>query len=133
MEKLNLDCGVRSFKLGAGVLRFNPTDPNVFMRFMEAAGEIEAMERELSSRQVASGQEAVEVLAQTDAKIKDALNRVFGGANDFHAILGGVNLLAVGENGKRVVENLFAALEPVLAAGAKTCADREAARLRAGR
>ena len=47
---------------------------------------------------------------------------MFGGDNDFHKLLGGVNLLAVADNGERVVTNLFAALEPVLVDGAKRCA-----------
>ena len=32
-KKLNLDLGVKEYELGGGVLRINPTDPNLFKRF----------------------------------------------------------------------------------------------------
>ena len=50
---------------------------------------------------------------------------------DFQKILSGVNLLAVADNGERVVTNLFAALEPVLVEGAKRCASQQAEAIRA--
>jgi len=53
--------------------------------------------------------------------MKTLLGEIFGSHNDFHAILQGVNLLAVAENGERVVTNLFSALEPILVDGAKLC------------
>ena len=37
MEKLRFDNGVKSYRLGScGVLRFNPSDPNLYARLMEA-------------------------------------------------------------------------------------------------
>ena len=50
--------------------------------------------------------------------------KVFG--NDFDKILGGVNLLAVADNGQRVVTNLMEALQPILTAGAERCATQTA-------
>ena len=59
--------------------------------------------------------------------MKEVLNWVFGNGNDFNKILGGINLLAVAGNGERVVTNLFAALQPILVAGAEACAKEKTA------
>ena len=128
MEKIQFDTGVRSYRInGAGTLRFNPCDPNVYSRFLEAVEKLRAVEEELTrqSNQM-QNEEIVKALTAADEKMKCILNWVFGGDNDFYKLLGGVNLLAVAENGERVVTNLFAALEPVLVAGAKRCAGEQA-------
>ncbi len=127
MKKINFDSGVQEFQLGsAGVLRFNPADPNLYARFMEAAETIKNLEQELSQQAkelegAEDGSGALKLLKSADGKMKDTLNQVFGGDTDFDKLLGGVNLLAVGKNGERVVTNLFAALQPVLLAGAESC------------
>ena len=46
--------------------------------------------------------------------------------NDLDAVLGGVNLLAMGSNGQRVIANFLTALEPILAQGVRQCAAAEA-------
>lgn len=127
MEKIQFDSGIRSYRInGAGILRFNPCDPNVYARFLEAVEKLQAVEEELT-RQTGEvqGDHIVKALTAADEKMKGILNWVFGGDNDFHKLLSGVNLLAVAENGERVVTNLFAALEPVMVAGAKRCAGEQ--------
>ena len=47
MEKLHIDLGVREFELNGGLLRFNPSDPNLYHRFMEALPAIQAVEDKL--------------------------------------------------------------------------------------
>ena len=85
------------------------------------------MEEELTLHaQEMQDADIVKALSAADEKMKGILNWVFGGDNDFHKLLGGVNLLAVAENGERVVTNLFAALEPVMIDGAKRCAGEQA-------
>ena len=118
MKKISFDSGVQSYKLGDGVLRFNPGDPNVYARFMEGAEKLRAVEQELAN----TPEEPLSALRSADRQMKEVLNWVFGPGNDFESMLGGVNLLAVAENGERVVTNLFAALEPILVAGAEACA-----------
>ena len=132
MEKLQFDAGVRSYRINnGGVLRFNPGDPNLYARFLDAVEKLQALETELSEYdEKAEAQQIVELITRADEKMKGVLNWVFGPGNDFHEILGGVNLLAVAQNGERVVTNLFAALEPVLVEGAKRCARQEAAKVR---
>lgn len=133
MEKIQFDSGIKEYRInGTGVLRFNPGDPNVYARFLEAAQKIQELEQTLSARAKAlegqdGGAQVVKLMAEADKQMKDVLGWVFGGSNDFDKILGGVNLLAVAGNGQRVVTNLFDALQPVLVAGAKACAEEKTA------
>ena len=137
MEKIQFDSGLRSYCINGGeVLRFNPCDPNLYARFLESVEKLKTVEAELTRQAVpetVQGEDVVKLMQQADEKMKTILNWVFGGENDFHKILRGINLLAVAENGERVVTNLFAALEPVLVAGAKRCAGEQAAKIRENR
>ncbi len=130
MEKIRFDSGIKEYKLGdLGVLRFNPGDPNLYARFLEAAEKIKAVEEELAEQakliEENDGGQVVKILQQADAKMKQTLNWVFGNSTNFDELLGGVNLLAMGQNGQRVVSNLFTALQPVLLSGAKACAGEQ--------
>ena len=132
MEKIQFDSGVRSYRInGGGILRFNPGDPNLYSRFLEAVGKLQEAEKELTQQaETAQAEDIVKLMQQADEKMKNILGWVFGESNDFHKLLGGVNLLAVADNGERVVTNLFAALEPVLVEGAKRCAGQQAEKAR---
>lgn len=128
MEKISFDSGIKEYRINSGgVLRFNPGDPNLYVRFLEAAEKIQAVEDGLTQQaklleETDSGTQAVKLMAQVDKQMKEILGEVFGAGNDFDKILGGVNLLAIAGNGERVVTNLFAALQPILVAGAERCA-----------
>ena len=127
MEKISFDSGIKSYKInGAGVLRFNPGDPNVYARFLEAADKLQTVEAALAeeAKQLpqADGAAVVQLLNRADREMKGILAWVFGDGNDFDRILNGVNLLAVADNGQRVVTNLLEALQPVLVEGAERCA-----------
>ena len=132
MEKIQFDSGVRSYRInGGGILRFNPGDPNLYSRFLEAVEKLQEAESELTQQaETARAEDMVKLMTQADEKMKHILGWVFGESNDFHKLLGGVNLLAVADNGERVVTNLFAALEPVLVEGAKRCAGQQAEKAR---
>ena len=132
MEKIQFDSGVRSYRInGGGILRFNPGDPNLYSRFLEAVEKLQEAESELTRQaETARAEDMVKLMTQADEKMKHILGWVFGESNDFHKLLGGVNLLAVADNGERVVTNLFAALEPVLVEGAKRCAGQQAEKAR---
>ena len=127
MENIQFDSGVRSYRInGGGILRFNPGDPNLYTRFLDAVEKLQAVESELTGQlENMQSAEPVKLMGAADEKMKNILNWIFGGDNDFHKLLGGVNLLAVAANGERVVTNLFAALEPVLISGAKQCAGEQ--------
>lgn len=133
MKTIELDTGVEEFSIaGGGVLRFNPGDPNLYARFLEAEQELAELEKKLS-RQTESGEDLLRLTVQADREVKDLLGRVFGGGNDFHAALGGVNLLAVTADGQRVGQKLFAALEEIMSQGAARFAQQSAAKLREGK
>jgi len=119
MEALQFDRGIREYRVGAGVLRFNPTDPNLYSRFLDALTALEALEREIPQ------EGAIAALRSMDAKVKAILQEVFGPENDIEAIFAGVNLLALGDNGQRLLTNFAAALEPILTQGARACAQAE--------
>ena len=135
MDKIQFDSGVRAYRInGGGILRFNPGDPNLYARFLEAVEKLRAVEQELTRQaEDVQGADIVMLMTKADEKMKGILNWVFGGENDFQQLLNGVNLLAVADNGERAVTNLFGALEPVLVEGAKRCADEQAAKARAKR
>ena len=124
MEKIHFDSGIQEFQIGeGGVLRFNPCDPNLYVRFLEAAEKIKAVEENMAEQAKLlpenDGAAVGKLLQQADTQMKQILNWVFGETADFDRLLGGVNLLAMGANGERVVSNLFEALQPVLLSGAK--------------
>lgn len=123
MEKLTFDTGLQSYRInGGGVLKFNPGDPNLYARFLEAVEKIKSLEEEL--QQPGDGLQA---MCRLDREMKEILGWVFGPGNDFEAIFGGVNLLAVTTGGQRVITNFLQALLPVLTQGAKRCAGEQAA------
>ncbi len=132
MEQLNFDSGIREYKINNnGVLRFNPGDPNVYARFMEASEKIQAVEKMMESKMKALGDSetdgaaVLQILAEADKQMKEILNWVFGKGNDFDEILEGVNLMAVATNGERVVTNLLNALLPIIHEGAENCAKQQ--------
>ena len=136
MKTITLDTGIEEFQLqGGGALRFNPCDPNLYARFLEAETQMQTLEQEMTAQAEShTGADRaaalVRLTAETDKKVKELLNRVFGGDNDFDKALGGVNLLAVAADGEPVAVKLFAALEEILTAGAERFAAQKAAAIR---
>ena len=130
MKQLTIDTGVQEFEInGSGVLRFNPSDPNVYNRFFAAettlTKRMEQIEADFPDDNQRVGAELA-VLAEYDRKIKEVLNGVFGAGNDFDEILHGVNLAAVAGNGRRVVTNLLDALTPIIREGAERSMEEKA-------
>lgn len=132
MKQLSIDTGVEEFCInGKGVLRFNPSDPNLYHRFFVLGPELAALDRELGEKSAAlpaeDAQAGFALLADYDARIKALLGEVFGPENDFDKALGGVNLAGVAANGHRVVQNLLEALTPILQEGARRHLEARAA------
>lgn len=133
MEQLIFDSGIKEYQInGKGVLRFNPSDPNVYARFMDLLPKIQEIEKEMNQQAAAvdstsekAGEETLRIMKEMDSRIKAVLNDVFGSENDFDEILEGVNLMAVASNGQRVVANLMDALQPIMEAGVKKCVKSE--------
>lgn len=134
MKKLFIDNGLEEYQLtdGGALLRFNPKDQNIYARFIESTDKIQAVEKEMAEKakgidtgKADAGEQTLMIMRETDRRMKEILNNVFGHNNDFDAILCGVNLMAVGSNGKRIIENVIEALMPVMEAGAKACVETE--------
>lgn len=142
-RKIVLDDGILELDInGRGLLRFNASDFNVYQRFATLAKELPEIEQEYRAKveqfAVPEGEETettdtdqeteidldatsavMDACREIDRKIKQKLAWVFGPGNDFDALLGGVNLMAFGRNGERVITNLIEALSPYLESGAK--------------
>lgn len=136
MEKLIFDSGIKEYQINdGGVLRFNPSDPNVYVRFLDAMEKIQTVENELVTKakeiektenQAESGAAVLRLMAEADKEVKKVLTWVFGESNDFDQILGGMNLMAVATNDERVITNFLAVLQPIMVAGAENCAKQQA-------
>lgn len=125
MDKIIFDSGLKEYEVGNGILSFNPSDPNVYARFMDAAERLREVEDKLVNKAKSSngsGEVMLQLLRDADTEAKQILGWVFGEHNDFDKILGGVNLLAVGTNGERILTNFLQALMPVIKSGAEECA-----------
>ena len=134
METLVFDNGIKEYNInGKGVLRFNPSDPNVYGRFIEAMDKIKSVEKKMVAKAKTienksgeeSGESVIRIMCETDKQMKEILNQIFGGENNFDQILEGVNLMAMASNGNRVITNLIDALKPIMEQGAKACAESE--------
>jgi hypothetical protein len=135
MEKLIFDSGIREFQINNnGVLRFNPADPNVYARLVESRDMIKEVEDKLLAKakelipegeEEANGETVIRLMSESDKEIKRILSYIFGAENDFDEIFAGVNLMAVGENGERVITNFFYAVEPIIKKGAEKCAEQQ--------
>lgn len=131
MENLTLDLGVRAYGLPGGAVRFNPADPNVYGRFLDMQPKLEAVQKEFSRKATGcrDGRQVLTLLQEADGQLKTLLQEVFPG-NDFHAALGGMNLLAVNGSGKTAAQVLLEALERILSQGAKSLVETEAKKLK---
>lgn len=134
MEKLNISVGIKRYQLveGGALLSFNPGDPNVYARYMEMVPKIKDVEQEMAGKAKAvdvnatdAGEKTLQLMRETDRRMKEILNQIFGKENDFDEILMGVNLMAVTEDGSRVINNVLDALTPIMNDGAKSVVNTE--------
>ena len=135
MKKLNFDTGIQEFDInGTGILRFNPSDPNVYNRFFESKDRIDKLAEEYTGKEKdAEGvhldekgwpaEKQLAFMRELDTKIKDELSYVFGKENDFDSIFAGVNLLAATTHGDLVITNFLTAILPVIENGAQKYAE----------
>ena len=131
-QKINFDDGLLRLDInGNGLLTFNPSDFNVFERFFQLAKELPEIEKKYVSEieEASTGNDPddtqifelagreLERAKAIDSDIKRRLGDVFGPGNDFDKLLGGVNVMALGGNGERVITNLLNALAPYIENG----------------
>lgn len=133
MEKISFDTGVKEYEInGSAILRFNPSDPNVYARFLDAIPRIQALGSEYldqaksGENQTSPAEICIKAMQEVDSKAKDILNEVFGCGNDFHKIFAGVNVVALRLDGKtRVIDGFFEAMRPIMEGGIKLLVDQE--------
>lgn len=126
--KLFFDDGIKEFETNNGqTLRFNPSDPALYDRFRTMIGKIEKVETELDASDSQTGDEALTLMCAYDQKVKGYLNEAFGLGNDFEKIFSGVNMMAIGKNGNRIIGNFLDAVKPIIEEGAKQHAKATAA------
>lgn len=131
-QKLQFDDGLLRLDInGNGLLTFNPSDFNVYQRFFGLLKELPELEkRYVSQVEQPTGESeedgSLELAGreldrahELDREVKDRLGTVFGPGNDFDVLLGGVNVMAMGNNGERVITNLLNALAPYIEEGAE--------------
>lgn len=124
--KITIDTGVKEYEInGNGVLRFNPSDPNLYKRFMSLSSDVGVMEEEVKN---ADETNALDIMEKYDRRIKEKLSYVFGTGNDFDKLLGGVNVMAVSGTGELVITNVLNALRPLIEDGIKEYAKATAAK-----
>lgn len=127
MEKITFDTGIKTYQINdSGVLKFNPSDPNLYKRFKDLRVEIEQIQKDYNERSKTTEEDAIDLLAEYDARVKKSLSHVFGEENDFDSILGGANVMAVASNGELVITNFLDAMLPIVEEGVKTYAKMEA-------
>lgn len=124
--KITIDTGVKEYEINEnGVLRFNPSDPNLYKRFMSLSSDVGVMEEEVKN---ADETNALDIMEKYDRRIKEKLSYVFGAGNDFDKLLGGVNVMAVSGTGELVITNVLNALRPLIEDGIKEYAKATAAK-----
>lgn len=101
MQNLTIDTGMQEYLINnRAVLRFNPSDPNLYHRFFAAAPKLDALDAELTEQlkalpakpDDARAERGLALLTDYDHRIKALLTEIFGGENDFDKVLEGVNL-----------------------------------------
>lgn len=129
MKELIFDDGVQEIPVnGRAVLRLNPNDPNLYLRFKNAVNDIRRMGSELDQKreETMDNLEILDLLGEYDQKVKVMLCQVFGQENDFDQIFGGRSVMGLARNGELAITNFFNALMPVFDEAAKTYARAEA-------
>lgn len=127
MNKILFDTGIEEYEIGGGILRFNASDVNLYGRFFRVEDKILEIERELENVESSEDSKtSILALEKADQKMKGILSEVFGKDNDFNVIFQGVNCMAVGKNGERIITNFLTAITPIIKAGAERAAKAEA-------
>lgn len=128
-NKITFDSGFKQYEInGHAILRFNPSDPNVYKRFKDLLNYLANLEKEVNNqtKTMKDGFDYVDVLSEYDAKVKEMLQYVFGPENDFDSIFEGGNVMALASNGETIVANFLEGIRPVLEDGIKAYAKLEA-------
>ena len=139
---LNIDDGIIRLNINDnGLLCFNPSDFNLYNRFLALVQELPEIEarylkacdaQEDDEDELSGARRELGRTDEIDREVKKRLGDVFGGA-DFDKLLGGVNCMACGRNGEMVITNLLNALKPYLEEGIRHYTERAAEKAKQNR
>lgn len=137
---IRFDDGFQEYQVnGNGALRVNPSDPNLYQRFLDSREKLLQVEQNMTAQaqqwqdlpadatqeeRMHAGEKVVRLLSDADREVKEVLAWVFPG-NDFDQLLGGANTMAVARNGERVITNFLAALVPIVEEGVQIYTDNK--------
>lgn len=93
----------------------------ISIRYEDALRKSQDVLQALSEQIARQEQDASVWMREADRKLKRILGETFG-EDDFGPLPEGVDLLAVTEDGKWVITELLAALQPILLEGTERCA-----------
>ncbi len=96
-EKLNFDDGIKEYEVnGRELLRFNPSDPNVYNRFCELYEELSKLEESYEAELKRLEAETTDDDVESSGKALKLMHDI---------------------DGERIVTNLLAALQPIIEDG----------------
>ncbi len=131
MQSINFDDGLKSFSINddeSRVIRFNPGDPDLIVRYNRALKMIETVSSEKLSgiklnakgAILESGElgwdEAASALEKVNLVIRDALKVMFN-ADVYDIVFAGLSPFAGASDGRFVFETFMEAIKPVLEGG----------------
>lgn len=123
MEKLIISTGIKRYEVNDSgeIFSFNPTDANLYARFLRAKEKIEAIGDELEKKKAeldlenrADSEEAAFILEDADKRCKQALRECFAVDNDFDAMFDYVNCYSITDTGDCVIVNFLKAITPII-------------------
>ena len=127
MAGIRFDTGAEEYDInGRAVLRFNPTDPELYaciLDFQEKEDEYEqrfaALQNDMTGETDEEGlpvgaAELVRAMRQLDGELKADLRRIFGEDNDFDAIFDHRNALALNTDGETILSGFLTAIAPYI-------------------
>lgn len=117
--QISIDSGLKTYDILdpdgnlMGTVRFNPSDPGIAARWMEAAPKIQT-ETEKMLKGLDSPEAALAALLESDRQIKSLIDYAFGSPVSA-VFFGGQSSYGVCGDGRLVIEHVLDALQPVLA------------------
>lgn len=136
--KISLNTGVRTYEIDNGTsngatLKVNFSDTNLYYRFFEMQKSLEEFEAEFKQKtaeikdkldenglpindeqKTEQGIKMIEIMHDSDVKIKNKLADVFGTDNDFDDIFAGVNVMSLDEKGNSIISNFLEMITPII-------------------
>lgn len=143
MENIVFDDGLIELNINnRGVIRFNPTDFNLYSRFFDICNKLQDIEKEYKEleNQIDTTKDDPETIAKLfaglndiDRTVKRGLSDAFGDGNDIGSIFCGINIMSFGSNGERIVTNFLNSISPYIERGVSSYVNSAVAKAKISR